>query len=347
MFANINVANDEIISFFRSTAAELTDLGTEVQPPSKEGDIRFINDLTAFRRHPLVYTRQEKDFAALLDFHFLGEKLSQGLYHTVLDCLDGEEPDRTEFLRRYWGEVFEIYINDRMRDVFPIKSRQFFCSPSFDFDKGFQAFDGALVLGSDLIVIEYKGKYLTLDAKYEGDKSILRRRLEEKFGKGVEQLTRNIEMVFHLDESNRRTFSEYLAGQPINTFDHKRIKRVRRVYPIIVVQDCSLQLGFANWNLRDALSAEVEKRPISPALVRPLTIMTAEDLESVLTYRKEVPLQNILEYHARKLEPIYSFKFLLNKYLALRGVRRRPNPGIQERIEDIITTMRAMFHTID
>ncbi|HKV39779.1 MAG TPA: hypothetical protein VJX67_11250 [Blastocatellia bacterium] len=214
----------------------------------------------------------------------------------------------------------------------------------FDFDRGKQAFDGALSLGSDLVVVEAKGKYLTVDAKYDGDRGKLREQLEDKFGKGVRQLTRNLELVFNLEKPKRKTFSELGPDRrPINTFGETQIQKVRRVYPIIVVQDFSLELGFANWNLREQFRSEIASKSIASDLVRPLAVITVEDLEYLLTHANQVPIQNVLDYYARNLEPIYSFKQIFARYMKVRGVRRRDNPWVESRVAEIFDSMRAMF----
>ena len=349
LFSKMKVSEAEVGAFFDSAAITIIDLAAEIEPPSEEGDIRFIHDVIPLRKHPLVYIRDEMDVASLLDFHFLGDKICQGLYHTVLKGLLGEEPDHNNFLT-YWGDVFEIYVNDRLRETFPSKTRKLFCSPMFDFNKkGFQAFDSALALGSDLVVFEEKGKYLAVPAKYGGDRDQLRNELDARFGKAVRQLARNLEMVFHRDAAKRKTFSEYNSDQEaINTFDLARINRVRRVYPVLVVQDFSLEFGFANWNLRDALSEEIGRADLAPGLVKPLTVMTVEDLEYTLPYVRQVPLQNILDYHARKLEPIVTFKYIFNIYLRRRGIKPSlKNEWVERRVHHILDSMRGMFHDLD
>jgi hypothetical protein len=349
-FAKMSVTKKEIEAFFDLCASDLPQLAGEIGTPSVGGDIRFINDLIPFRKHPLTYTTHERDVATLLDFRFLGEKICQGLYHTVLDGLVGKEPDRSNFLKSYWGDVFEIYVNDRLREAFPAKTRKFFYSPMFDFNKrGFQAFDGALALGSDLVVFEEKGKYLSVPAKYGGNRDELRKDLDGRFGKGVRQLARSLEMVFHRDTSKRKTFSEYdIHQQAVNKFDLARIEKIKRVYPVIVVQDFALGLGFANWNLRDSLSEEIGTADIAQGLVKPLTVMTVEDLEHTLPYLKQLSLQNILDYHARKLEPIFTFKYIFNFYLRRRRIDPSlKNEWVERRVHDIIDSMRAMFRVLD
>jgi hypothetical protein len=313
-----------------------------------QNDVKFRQDFTAFRNRPLVYIKVERDSAACLDFGFLSEKVSLSLYHMILNTLEGQ-PDRVDFLRRYWGDVFEIYINERLRGAIPLKTRRFFSSPKLDIPKrSNQAFDGALIVSDALIVMEYKGKYLTLDAKYTGDRDLLKKQFKEKFGLGAQQLAENLEKVFNNDLNKRLTFSERDENdQILNQFGPDRIKKVRRVYPVVVVQDFSLQLGFASWNLRDIFSEEIRQRNINQNLIRPLTVLTIQDLEVILPYLKEVPLPNILDCYARDLEPLKTFELIFKGYINRRGVRPRVNKWVEEQLHEIIESMKAAFHTID
>ncbi|HKV39780.1 MAG TPA: hypothetical protein VJX67_11255 [Blastocatellia bacterium] len=126
VFAEMDIFDEELATFFKLTTTTLDAIQASVKPPSRAEDARFIHDLTIFKKHPLVYTRPERDAGALIDFPFLGEKISQGLYHTVLDVLRADptgDDDYNTFLKRYWGDVFEIYVNDRLRDSYQLNAK--------------------------------------------------------------------------------------------------------------------------------------------------------------------------------------------------------------------------------
>lgn len=349
VFSKMNLSAEEIDAFFKLTTTTFEELTEQIrESAANQSGIKFRNDFTIFRNRPLVYTKAEKDAAACIDFGFLSEKVSLSLYHMILNTLEGQ-PDRTDFLRRYWGDVFEIYVNERLRDVFPFKTKRFFSSPMFDVPKrSDQAFDGALIEGDTLIVMEHKGKYLTLDAKYTGDRDLLKRQFNEKYGLAAQQLAESLEKVFNGDISKRLTFSDRDSnGEILNQFGLDRIKKISRIYPIVVVQDFSLQLGFASWNLRDIFSEEIGKRNIDQSLIKPLTVLTIEDLEAILPYLKEVPLRNILDCYARELEPLKTLEHIFKGYARRRGVRLRGNKWIEMRLREIIDSMKAIFHIID
>jgi hypothetical protein len=349
IFSKMSLSAQEVDAFFELTATTFEELAEQIQQSAAaQSDIQFRQDFTIFRNRPLIYTRAEKDVAACIDFGFLSEKVSLSLYHIILKALD-EQPDRMKFLRRYWGDVFELYVNDRLRDLIPFKTNRFFYSPVLDVSKkSNQAFDAALIVGDALIAMEHKGKYLTLDAKYTGDRDLLKAQFNEKYGLAARQLADNLEKVFNIDPSKRVTFSERGSnGEILNQFGPDRLKKIKRIYPLVVVQDFSLQLGFASWNLREIFSEEIQQRNIDQRLVKPLTVLTIEDLEAILPYLKEVPFPNILDCYARELEPLKTFEYIFKGYVNRRGVKLRGNKWIENRLHELIESMKAMFHTVD
>jgi hypothetical protein len=86
-----------------------------------------------------------------------------------------------------------------------------------------------IAAGSHLFVMEYKGGFLTANAKYAENERAFIEDLNRKFGSGpgagVEQLVRKIRDLFAAKESNRRA---------INGFDSSK---VRIVVPLLIVQE--------------------------------------------------------------------------------------------------------------
>jgi len=317
-------------------------------------------DFTPFRRHPLVYNSDGKQVVTCIDPAFLAEKISTGAYHTILRSLEVEESvrtkadesDRKRFLRRYWGEVFQIYVNDRLRDVFPLEAGQFYTSPKWDSPKAKsneEAFDGVLALGDSLVVMEDKGKYLEFSAKYSGRREALLKDLHERFGVGVQQLANSLEIVFNNDPSqDRHTFSERdKAKQSLLRFNLEDAKRVKKVYPVLIVQDFSLETGFANRELRKLFEHEIKSRRVDQELVRPLSLLTVEDLETVIPYLSKIPLTDILEEYIKPHEPLYTFEHILNAYIQRKRISRRGNDWIEQRFEELRLSITDWFTVID
>lgn len=317
-------------------------------------------EFTPFRRHPLVYTSEDRAVVTCIDPAFLAEKISTGAYHTILKSLEVEEQVRTEsdesdrkrFLKRYWGEVFQIYVNERIRGVFSLETNSFYDSPKWDSPKAranTEAFDGVIDYGDALVVIEEKGKYLEFSAKYSGRREVLLEDLHERFGKGVRQLAGNLENVFNNDPAQRRhTFSERGANkEPILQYTLEAASHVKRVYPVLIVQDFSLQIGFANRELRNLFDDEVKKRRIDPTLICPLSLLTVEDLENILPYLGEIPLTDILDEYIKPHQPLYRFEHILNQFLERKRIERKPNEWIEQRFEELRLSLKDLFAVFD
>lgn len=307
VFSLTNFTNEEISAFFEMCAIDFRSLVEVLTAEDVNDQLRLQQDFTIFRTYPLVYTSEEKKFAACIDFGFLLERCATGFYHLILRALEGQEEDRNNFLRRYWGNVFEFYINDRFQEMLPRRHREFFASPIFDrAKKNEEAFDGVWSRGSKFVAMEYKGKYLTLDAKYSGESDKLIPELEEKFGKGVRQLARNLNAVFNKDENKRDTFYEKI-GETHHSFELRHIKRIRRVYPLLIVQDVSISIGFAMHHLRDLFEQELKNYNIEEGLIQPLSLVTIEDLEKILPYLNQITLDEILLRYAHRTEHFGDF----------------------------------------
>jgi hypothetical protein len=361
VFAKMKLTEREVEAFFDLTAADVDTLIQEFQTTTPTKHSVFAPyDFTPFRRHPLVYNSDERQIVTCIDPAFLAEKISTGAYHTILRSLEVEESirtkadesDRTRFLRRYWGDVFQIYVNDRLRDVFPLESRQFYASPKWDSPKvksNEEAFDGVLALGDSLVVMEDKGKYLEFSAKYSGQRDALLADLHERFGVGVQQLADSLEVVFNNDpDQPRHTFSERdKENQPQLTFSLDDAERVRIVYPVLVVQDFSLQTGFANRELRNLFEREIKTRRVDPELVRPLSLLTVEDLETLIPYLDEVSVTDILDEYIKPHEPLYTFEHVLNAYIRRRKLAYRGNKWIDQRFEELRLSIADWFSVID
>ncbi|HEX3557624.1 MAG TPA: hypothetical protein VHU19_00360 [Pyrinomonadaceae bacterium] len=132
----------------------------------------------------------------------------------------------------------------------------------------------------------------------------------------------NLEAVFNNDPGQRRhTYSERdKDNRPTLRYTLEAAGHVRRVYPVLIVQDFSLQIGFANRELRNLFAEEIKNRRLDPALVRPLSLLTVEDLESVLPYLDVVPFTEIIDEYIKPHEPLYRFKHVLNRYLSAHGM---------------------------
>jgi hypothetical protein len=316
IFSQMKFTPAECRAFFRQTSIGLEGLIQACRTVRSKFPLMQQYDFTALRTYPLVYTREQEDFATCLDASFLAEKISTGVYYTIKmpleeaakNSLDGDgrgskiaEKDHLNFLG-HWGGAFEIYVNDRLREARSLGLRRFYASPYYDeppSKSDAEVFDAVLDYGKALIVMEHKGKYLDLGAKYSGDRELFRADLKsnKRIGKGIYQIADNLQLVFNNErEGKRLSFHERDEhGNPVKRFQLKDITRVKKIFPVIVHQDFSLRLNCVNQIMSEFFGQEIEQRNIEQNMVRPLTMISVEDLELLIPYLAAIPFPYILE----------------------------------------------------
>jgi hypothetical protein len=305
---------------------------------------------------PLVYRDEGQTIITCIDPALLQEKISSGAYHTILRALNAEGnerdiADRKKFLKQYWGEVFETYGSATLRKAYPPVTNRFYASPKWDSPKARannEAFDGFLDYGTAVIAIEAKGKYLSLRAKYSGSREILLADLDERFGKAARQLAEKLEIVFHREMKERHGFSQRdERNRAVLQYTPELAQAVNRIYPVVLVQDAAMQIGFANHELRNLFDTEIKGRNVDRTLVKPLSLLTVEDLEYLIPYLDEVSLTEILDEYVKPHEPIFAFKYVLNEYLKRNNIATRPNAWVAQRFEELRESLKDLFTVID
>jgi len=363
LFSQMRFSAEERRAFFRQTSIDVDGLVEACRTVRSRFPLMQQYDFTALRTYPLVYTREQEDIATCLDASFLAEKISTGVYYTIKLPLeeatrrppeDGDESvskiaanDHLNFLG-YWGSAFEIYVNDRLRDAPGL--RRLYASPHYDeppLKSDAEAFDAVLDYGKALVVFEHKGKYLELGAKYSGNRELFLADLKSKkrIGKAVYQFANNLQLVFNSEPKGERlTFHERdEAGKPVKRFGLKDIDRVKRIYPVIVHQDFSLRLNCVNLIMNDFFREEIEQRKVDQDLVRPLTMISIEDLEVLIPYLAAIPLPNILDEYAKYDDPLMTFGKFLRWFRKKRRTKVRRNEWIFLRSEEIWRELKDLF----
>jgi hypothetical protein len=336
MFARITLSEGEIDRFLELNARKIEGLIKELKTPLTREPLRPQYDFTAFRKYPLVHF--DNDILTCIDVNFLIEKLGPGVYHSILNSFDNDADKR--LFSASWGKVFERYVNKLLEQVYPPRSGRFYATAKFDRTKSeHEAFDGAIDYGESLIVMEHKGGFLSAALKYSGRTHDLLSELDKKFGRerhaGVEQLARKIEVIFNAEHQERKTFSQL------------DVRRIRKVYPVLIAQDLSLQTGLANWRLRRWFEQEIAKRKLdSNMIVRPLCLITIDNLERLVPYLEagDFTFTDILdEYGLGAYQPHETFRDAIIAFRKKREIPHRPNELVLRRYEEMSDFFKSFF----
>jgi hypothetical protein len=365
LFRKMRFTVEQTKAFFGQTSTSIERLIDACRDVKSKSPLLQQYDFTAFRMHPLVYTREQQDFVTLIDFSFLAEKISTGVYHSIKlpledafksldqtrdrDVAKIAKKDHEQFLG-YWGNAFEIYVNERLAEIPYRRLKRFYASPHYDeppsrSDR--EAFDAVLDYGRDLVVFEHKGKYLDLAAKYSGDRELLLAELksDKRIGKALYQFADNLEFVFDSGEdAKRHTFHERDArGNVSKRFDLKDICRVKGIYPVVIHQDFSLRLNGINQIMGEFFREEISKRRVEQRSVRPFCMLSIEDLEIAIPYLVDVPLPDILDAYARNDDPLTTFEIIFKKFLRKQHIKPRRNQWIDKRSDEIQQQIHDLF----
>jgi len=171
----------------------------------------------------------------------------------------------------------------------------------------------------------------------------------EKFGmkKGINQLTRSIGLLFNANVTERDTFSGVTTERTrFDVFPLDELRKVRKIYPILVVQDFAMANGFMNRRLRLQFVEKLRERSIDVAVnVRPLSLLTVENLENVLEHIGEITLTDVLEeYASEKHQPLSTFNGVLNDYLEVRNLdTTRRYAWSVTRCQEILSSIQDRF----
>lgn len=298
-------------------------------------------DFAVFRRWPLV--ELDTGYFFTWDPLFLVEKLGDGVRHTIRDSL-ALEKDRKRASTAY-GYLFEGYVDSIMRRIYPRGAEQFVSFPKFGKSKAQnnEAFDGMVIAqGGHLIVMEYKGGFLTAQAKYGGKMKTFLKDLDLKFGvgkgAGVRQLVTKIEKLFHSDRAQRDIIPEL-----------EPCRQTQKITPVLVVQEIFLGLDFMTEILNLRFQKLLKTAKITKAVdIMPLQVLDIDSLE-VMTpnlIAEDFRLEHILNARAH-MDPtlISNFSKLAKELFPSFGTRE--DTELEARFLSITKRMRHKFWGIN
>lgn len=294
-------------------------------------------DFAVFRRWPLV--ELDTGYFFTWDPLFLVEKLGDGVRHTIRDSLAREDDGKRSSTA--YGYLFEGYVDAIMRRIYPRGTEQFVSFPRFGNSKARnnEAFDGVVVCqGGHLIVMEYKGGFLSVQAKYSGKMKTFQKDLDRKFGvgsgAGVKQLVTKIEKLFHTDRTQRDFIPEL-----------DQYGQTQKITPLLVVQETFLGLDFMTEILNRKFQRLLRCAKITKAVdIMPLQLIDVDSLE-VMTpnlIAEDFRLEQILNARAHMDPNLIANFFMLTKEL-FPSFDTREDTEVEARFISITERMRGKF----
>jgi hypothetical protein len=240
-------------------------------------DINYNYGFLPFRRRPLAKINQNIYFC--LDFYFLLEKISTGIFWTINEAL---ESNKKEKFHVFWGVLFQKYINELIQSSLPGDSSRFYQSLCYENSKN-EIADGIILSGENLVILEYKFTILTQEAKIENSVDSLIKEIRIKFEKndkgeykGYGQLANNINKLFSKS-------GQFICSQ----IDREKI---RRIFPVLIVYEDVLQTPFTNYFLNRNFQKLLNRASLMDNIeMYPLTVMPIEDFEKSLPFLMNFP----------------------------------------------------------
>ncbi len=337
-------------AFFDLTTSKFEELATQTIEHPRRNALQLQYDFTVFRNHPLFYVTP--DVLTSVDYSFVVEKVSFGIYYTIHNVLLAHSIHPGDFFQ-HWGYVFEHYVNELFQRIYPGSLSQFRPNLFYLGKQRMEAFDGIVEYPNALIVMQYKGGLLNSRAKYSGDVETLLGALDSKFGtkennSGIKQLSLNIERLFNADKSKRKRI------------DNLDVTRIGAVYPVLIVNDLSMQNALAHWRLKTWFEQEIDARTItSDVRVGRLVVLTIEDLEMIAPYLEEgiFPLLDFIGFCAALeyqrfpwfrinpgwYHPMTGMHEVFGRFRDAREIAHLPNPRREQNSTDFFAEIMTSF----
>lgn len=276
-------------------------------------------DFVAFRSKPLLCVDGERFLP--VDLSFIADKCHTGVQWTLHDLLPS--PKLRQDLFNAWGALFEEYVHWLLTGIKSKSGMQYIPRPKW---KGMEdeALDGVLLQGDVFAPLECKGGFLSKEARYSGNPTLLLADIDKKFAIGCDQLAQKIGSLF----ADSNDTQKELEG--VST------ARVRVILPILVLQDHILRVPLLNWYLNSRFQAEMKSHTIrSGVSVRPLTVICIQDLESAVHTIEGDGFDFIYAIHNRVITDPNMLLILGDFLRCFANYGRSPSPRIKKVLEAV------------
>ncbi|MES2177843.1 MAG: hypothetical protein V4550_08235 [Gemmatimonadota bacterium] len=232
-------------------------------------------DRLPLEQSPMV---QFGEHVVCLSVRLLERRLTDGLYHVLLNANPFGESAARQRVQRFLGRVFEEYVVASVRRIATEQQRKHRTKVRVWNEKELQAAcpyakgktssvcDAALLVGNDLFLIEAKAKMFSLAVRTGGARDAFFEKVSEIAVDGVRQIESTLQLL------NAGVFD----GLGLN------FRKVKRVFPIVVsLQHISVTAWLQAWIDRElCVRGVLQNQTGRPAVQAPL-LMDAEGLEYV------------------------------------------------------------------
>ena len=268
LFSRTKIRRDHFDLFLKNRARTIDELrkdlagegfqGTDELAAALKTD-KYIGDFRAFRRTPFIFVSEK--IIIPIDVTLISELLAVGVYWSLFDGFPSKQRDR---FAQLWGRMFHLYCADLMRFNYPAG-----ITNPLDFEVPFDAgaADALLDFGADVVAFEFKGSLLTHAAKAERNLTEFEKDFRKKF---VEK-----------DNGERKGIAQLAAATL--AIDEQRLKtamRPKAIYPVLVCYEAAVESFWLNKYADGAFRSIVGERKN----IKPLTIMSIQELESLLPH---------------------------------------------------------------
>jgi len=216
----------------------------------------WSTDFSLFRERPLV--RLEDGRFVVADLQFLIENAAVGLFWNLFRRMSKAGRD---LLQALWGHTFERYVQQQF-----ISHLRTPYTVTLNVDGPDLEIDLLIVRGDVAFVVEAKAGMLPQDAKSSRDFGRVTAAINRKFVANVKGNPKGVRQL-------ARSCSALASGLIPN------VGSLRKIYPLLVVDDPSLNTVGMNTYLDRQFSAT----SLAPS-VSPLTVATIDEIENIIPY---------------------------------------------------------------
>ena len=282
----------------------------------------LLDSLNVFRKYPLF--RLDTERIVMLDVQFVVELLTAGVYWSIHDNLP---LNKRETFKQLWGRMFELYAVDLLAQFYPSMSGML----SVDVEYSDGQIDAMLDFGSYVVVMEIKSSLLTEPAKRSADKNSFLKDFRRKFVENERGKPKAIKQL-------STACSAILAGN----IQAAKKDGAPLIFPLFISDEPVLEATFVNAFFNE----EFQKEGISDARVKPLTVMTIDELEQTLSHVTDNDFSWLELLESRFNEfGVYpnSVGQAIYALMVMRGLQWNQNSVLKQKYDEFTDRMRRVF----